>query len=245
MTALSGEWQTNRMKRRSRRTQPFAEYTPAVARQYEAWYATPAGRSMVEEERALLARLLQSRSPYRSVLEVGCGTGHFTRWFADLGLTSVGADVAPGMLAVALEMGGTSGYVRARAEALPLTGGSFDLVAFITALEFIERPLPALREAARVARRGLLLGVLNLASPLGMQRTLAARVQPASPFRSARFFTPWRLEQLVRRSLGPRVRAIRWQTAIWPDWSPRQLRLRPFGAFIGMLVVLREPEEHP
>jgi hypothetical protein len=149
------------------------------------------------------------------------------------------------MLAVGRELGGESRYARATADALPFRDGSVELVAFITALEFIGRPGMALREAARVARRGLLLGVLNLASPLGLRRTVAARLQPASPFRAARFRTPWRLELLVRRSLGPRVRAVHWQTAIWPGWLPRRARPRPFGAVIGMLVVLREPEERP
>jgi ubiquinone/menaquinone biosynthesis C-methylase UbiE len=233
------------MDRRSRPPQPFAGYSPAAARQYEDWYATPAGRAMVEEERALLARLLRSGPPCRSLMEVGCGTGHFTRWFTGMGLAAAGVDVSAGMLAVARELDGAGRYVRATAGALPFRDGGVDLVAFITSLEFIDRPAAALREAGRVARRGLLLGVLNLASPLGVQRTVAARLQPASPFRAAAFPTPRRLERLVRRSLGPRVREIRWQTAIWPGWLPRWVRPRPFGAFIGMLVVLRESEEHP
>lgn len=198
---------------------------------------------MAGEEQALFARLLSSLPPQRSVLEVGCGTGHFTRWWAAQGLSATGVDVAPGMLTVARELDPAGRYARAAAEVLPFAARSFDLVTFNTALEFVDRPAAALREAARVARHALLLGVLNLASPLGLQRRLEARLQPSSPFGAADFPTPWRLERLARRALGPRVQRIHWETAIWPRRLPTWARVRPFGAFIGMLIVLHQPEE--
>lgn len=222
---------------------PFAEYGCDAARRYDAWYASPAGRVMAAEEQALLSRLIGTTAGHRSVLEVGCGTGSFTRWFAGQGLTAVGVDSAPAMLAVAQERRGAAQYVWATAEALPFADDSVDLVAFITSLEFLDRPTFALREAGRVARHGLVLGVLNLASPRGLRRTLLAPLRPSSPYRAAHFPTPGRLERAVRRSLGARVRDIRWQTAIWPRWLPAWARPRSCGAFIGMLVVLHQSEE--
>ena len=53
---------------------------------YEVWYTTPRAYRAGQAERALLAWLLRSFPQVRSVLEVGCGTGHFTAWLVSIGL---------------------------------------------------------------------------------------------------------------------------------------------------------------
>lgn len=54
----------------------FDEQVPA---QYEAWYETPEGRRADSLEKAVLRWLLRDVRADR-VLEIGCGTGHFSRW---------------------------------------------------------------------------------------------------------------------------------------------------------------------
>jgi ubiquinone/menaquinone biosynthesis C-methylase UbiE len=66
---------------------------------YADWYATRRGRRTDAAEGGLLAWLLAHFRSARSVLEVGCGTGHFTRWLATRSLKVVGLDRSPGMLA--------------------------------------------------------------------------------------------------------------------------------------------------
>ena len=61
---------------------------------YDAWYHTPRGRWIGEVEYRLLHRML-ARVPDATLLDVGCGTGYFTRRFAqDAGLrvTGLGPD---------------------------------------------------------------------------------------------------------------------------------------------------------
>ncbi|MHB1133159.1 MAG: class I SAM-dependent methyltransferase, partial [Chloroflexota bacterium] len=169
--------------------------------------------------------------------DVGCGTGHFTRWFAGRGTGTVGLDPSPTMLTVAAERAEGPLYVRGSAEAMPFADGSFDLVAFVTSLEFLADPTAALREARRVARRGLLLGVLNAASPLGVRRKLEARLGP-SPYGAARFYTTRGLDGLLRRALGADARVVAVRTALWPGWVPSALRRLPCGAFVGAAVAL-------
>jgi ubiquinone/menaquinone biosynthesis C-methylase UbiE len=125
--------------------------------------------------------------------------------------------------------------VRGDALALPFLSEAFDLVALITTLEFLPDPAKALAEALRVARHGLILGVLNRQSLLG--RHLKSEGGPV--WDTAYFFTPGELTQLVQcAAAGRRVRTV-WQTTLWPVW-PGALPL-PWGGFIGLAVqVLRE-----
>jgi len=70
-----------------------------TARTYEGWYATPLGKRADQAERALLAWLQGSFSNARDVLDIGCGTGHFTEWLAASGLRTRGLDRSSAMLA--------------------------------------------------------------------------------------------------------------------------------------------------
>lgn len=167
--------------------QPFGTVDMHSARRYDAWYETPAGKQMADAEEALLGACLARFPDAHSVLEIGCGTGHFSRWFAwfaSHGLQVTGVDRSAGMLAVARERGAGPSYVDGAAEQLPFPDSNFDLAVFVTSLEFVSEPVTALREAGRVACMGLLLGVLNLASPLGLLRKVGAALHP-SPYRTA------------------------------------------------------------
>ena len=75
-------------------TNPFNDR--ALASRYDQWYAGP-GRDADILEKELLGELLCSFPNAHSVLEVGCGTGHFTRWLAEKGLEAVGLDVSDPM----------------------------------------------------------------------------------------------------------------------------------------------------
>lgn len=210
---------------------PFTN--PTIVTSYEAWYET-SGRRADRLEKALLKRLLAGFSRARTLLEVGCGTGHFTRWFGQQGLQMMGLDLSPPMLAEAVRLG-LPPCVQGDALALPFRAGAFDLVALITTLEFVTDPVQALSEATHVARDGLILGVLNRQSLLAWQRKRSG----APLWQEARFFTPSELVRLVQQAAaGKRVKIV-WRTTLWPVW-PGQLPL-PWGGFIGMAVSMVEP----
>jgi ubiquinone/menaquinone biosynthesis C-methylase UbiE len=205
---------------------------PKVVADYEAWYET-AGRRADHLEKALLKRLLTSFPHPSTILEVGCGTGHFTRWFSEQGLRSVGMDLSLPMLLEAVRLDSPL-CVRGDALALPFPSRSFDLVALITTLEFLTDPAQALTETMRVARYGLILGVLNRQSLLGRQ----LKKEGGPVWGAARFFTPAGLTQLVRRAAARKRIDIIWRTTLWPIW-PRELPL-PWGGFIGLAVQIAQ-----
>ncbi len=206
---------------------PFA--VPALVAHYEAWYQT-AERRADRLEKALLERLLAGFPQASTILEVGCGTGHFTRWFAEQGLQATGLDLSRPMLVEAARLGSPP-CVHGNALALPFSTGAFDLVALVTTLEFLPEPVQALAEALRVARQGLVLGVLNRQSLLGWQ----SKREGGPIWGVAQFFAPAKLTDTVQCAAGRPVR-IEWRTTLWPVWSGA-LPL-PWGGFVGMAVML-------
>ncbi len=213
---------------------PFDD--PVLAAGYEAWYETE-GRVADEAERCLLGYWLAGWPQARTVLDIGTGTGHFARWLASAGYRVVGIDSSAAMLAEAARRGGVW-LVRADAGALPFISSAFDVAMLVTTLEFLPRPVPALQEAARVTRLGIVLGVLNRWHPLAWKRKRSGQTL----WQAAHFYSPFELKRLVRRALGARASRIEWRTTLLVGVSPcRPCRL-PLGAFIGMRVTLRQQE---
>lgn len=207
------------------RVNPFLDADQAA--RYEQWYAGP-GRQADLLEKRLLQRMLFRLGAVRTILEIGCGTGHFTRWMRSLNYEVIGLDSSPPMLEQARSLNGGE-YWPGDALPLPFPDQSFDVAALITTLEFVSDSERALREAARVSRAGLLLGVINRSSLLA--RRYRRSGNPL--WDSARFFTPFELETLVRKAAGDRFVEVSWRTTLWPVPWVGDLPL-PWGGFIGL-----------
>jgi len=132
---------------------------------YEAWYHTSRGQWIGDREFTLLQQLLRPEAG-ASMLDVGCGTGHFSRRFAGIGLLVTGIDPDPAVLKFAMRQGGDIRYMQGDALELPFADNSFEYTVAVTSLCFIEDPLQALREMWRVTRQTLTLGLLNRRSLL-------------------------------------------------------------------------------
>jgi ubiquinone/menaquinone biosynthesis C-methylase UbiE len=214
---------------------PFLE--ASLAQHYEQWYEVGAGRRADVLEKELLSELLKRFSKVQSLVEIGCGTGHFTRYFAAFLPSVVGLDISPAMLQEARSRNTLrkSPYLMGDALHLPFADASFDVVAFITTLEFLKHPKQALKEAERVARQGLLLGVLNASSLMGIARRLEGLKQ-TTLFNQAHFYSVGELSRLVRKSLSHRKNKLFWRTTLFPQLLPFKRVALPFGGFIGMRV---------
>lgn len=206
---------------------------------YQSWYETARGRRIVDAEQALLAWLLETLPGARSVLEVGCGTGQFTRWLAAQGYRPLGLDRSPAMLGEFRRRGPEIPALIGDALCLPLGDLSVDLVLYATCLEFVPDPLQALREAVRVSRRGVILLVMNRASLGGLSRRIGP--QSRRPLLSqARDLLRSDLERLALQAAGGRSAGIRWAGTLFP-WPFRWWRGRlPLGDVVGVAMVLGE-----
>jgi hypothetical protein len=90
-----------------------------------------------------------------------------------------------------------------------------------------------------VARCGVVLGVLNRWSVLGLQRRLVGLFRP-TVYDGARFYGVGELKRLATRSVaGERVRVV-WRSTLFPRcWPWPQARL-PWGGFIGMALIVSD-----
>lgn len=198
------------------------------AETYDRWYETPRGRWIGQREVDLILGALQPR-PGESLLDVGCGTGYFTRALGSaIGGPTSGIDVNQEWLAYAHRRRSDKvSYGIADARALPYRAASFDLVVSIASLCFIEDQRAAIREMIRVARRRIAIGLLNRRSLLWLQK---GRSGGHGGYRGARWHTTHEAADLLA---GLPVRELRVQTAIhlprggqlaqqaerlWPRW---------------------------
>ena len=212
------------------------------ASKYDQWFQTREGRYADQMEQELFLRLVRPR-PGQSLLEVGCGTGHNLEFFRKLGLQTVGVEPSPAMLKVAARKLPEVPLLQARAESLPFRDGSFDLVALITVLEFLPEPLPALREARRVSREKIYLGILNKASLLGMVRRVKAKFAE-STYRQATFYTIGEISRLLREieerpsfDWGSVLHfPLSWQSLFSGLERFLSFRESPLGAFLGVCL---------
>lgn len=129
---------------------------------YDAWYQTKWGRYVGDTEFRLLWNALLPK-PAESLLDIGCGTGYFSRRFAkDMAGRVVGIDLDGERLALARTQAvAKEPYIEADALNLPFPDNSFDLAISITALSFMIDPRQALAEMLRVSRRRFAVALLN------------------------------------------------------------------------------------
>ncbi len=149
--------------------------TRAVPFVYERWWRPALGRAfkgftgpgMDEEMR--IARLLLGLSAGKTVLDVACGPGNFTRSFGrtigEEGL-AVGIDASPTMLArgardLVRDRARNVVLMRGDAAALPFRNETFDAACCFAALHLFAEPHAALADMTRVLAPGGRIAIMT------------------------------------------------------------------------------------
>jgi SAM-dependent methyltransferase len=202
---------------------------------YEAWYHTPRGHWIGDCEFMLLRNLLRPEAGV-SLLDVGCGTGYFSRRFARIGLSVTGIDPDPAALTFASMQGNDIHYVQGNSLELPFSDNAFDYTTAVTSLCFIDDPVQALREMWRLTRHGLALGLLN------RQSLLYRRKQGRGSYLGARWDTAAEVLKEWVPMLAPAPKEIVARSAVFlpqgtrmAGWGEQWLpSILPWGGFLAV-----------
>lgn len=206
---------------------------------YESWYLGKYKRAD-RLEKALLKQLLNTLPRARSLLEVGCGTGHFTRWFESLGLECSGLDLSHLMLREAKKLWMNKSLLRGESARLPFKDDSFDVVVFIACMEYMSDPVRVLTEAFRVARVGIIVGLMNKWSLPTIRRIVQVKMGKNPFYKNARFYSVLDIKRLSRDALGKKFQITHWSTTVFPRiLGDTESSLIPLGAFLALAVKLR------
>ncbi len=213
---------------------------PKIVEGYEGWYEGKYKRADLLEKRVLEIMLDQFEGS-SSILEIGCGTGHFTRWFQTLGKNAMGVDLSPYMAKQAKSLWKEGDFINAPSLNLPFRSMSFDVAFFITCFEYMPQPIMVLKEAARVARKGIVLGLMNSWSLPTLRRKFQLAFGKNDYYRRAHFYSIGEMKSLCKKSFDSDYSLAKWRTTLFP--KPLGLERdtgNPFGAFLGVALKANE-----
>jgi len=224
---------------------PYTFSFGEMADSYDAWYKTRLGFTYDALEKEAVARMLPDPIGGDRLLDIGCGTGHWSAFFSERGFVVTGVDISPEMIEVARgKRVANASFAVADAHALPFEDGRFDVTAAMTTLEFVRDAEEVVGEMGRCTRRPggvLVIGVLNAAASINRRRKRAGK----EPYASARLSTPSELKSLLAQYGKACVKSVafvpRWSSLVWlsPLLDTLGRRLRPgHGAFIAGRVRL-------
>lgn len=216
----------------------------AVADSYDQWYETPLGPMYDRLEKKAIARYLSGKREGRKLLEIGCGTGHWSRFFSEYAFEVTGVDVSERMIDIAKSKHiSKASFQLADAHSLPYSDETFDITAAVTTLEFVRDAESVVREMVRCTRKPgrVLFGVLNGLSKFNQQRANG----PEGPYAAARLFTPVELREFLRPfgqveiAVASFVPTQSWLIPFTP-WFDRIARMfkSQKGAFIAAALTL-------
>ena len=212
---------------------------------YDLWRKSHQSKTIDRSMEPLVLSLLDPR-PGDRILDIGCGTGNHLIMFNKMGLNVSGVDASGQMLEKArARMGHKSNFKIGMAEDLPFDDNEFDLCVLINTLEFLDNPLSALREAGRVAKKKVFIGVLNSFSWNGFLKTIQGYFGDPL-FGQMKLYNLWQLKSLLQLAYGPVP--ISWQCIrIFPAFLEDVLsqngdimgwKHSPFGFFMGLSATL-------
>lgn len=169
-----------------------------VADSYDSWYADRQGAIYDRLEKKLIANFLPAKTQGKRLLEIGCGTGHWSRFFSQFDFEVTGLDISERMLNKARQKNipNVSFHI-GDGHLLPFKDSTFDLTAAITTLEFVRDAEVVIREMIRCTRKPgrMLLGMLNGLSTVNRQRQRQSN--PENPYAAARLFSPVELREFL------------------------------------------------
>jgi len=217
-----------------------------VAASYDGWYTGRRGAMYDRLEKKLIADFLPVNTEGKKLLEIGCGTGHWSRFFNQCGFEVTGLDISETMINTARQKNIPNvSFYAGDGHSLPFQDNTFDVTAAITTLEFVGDAEVVLQEMMRctVKEGRILLGILNSLSVVNHQRQ--RQNSHENPYAAARLFSPGELKEFlepygqVEIIVGGFVPTQNWLITLAP-WIDRIARMfgNQKGAFMAAMLKL-------
>lgn len=162
----------------------------AIAEEYDNWYQTPLGAFVDEVENKLTFETIRLTLGMK-VLDVGCGSGIYTKRLVEKGCNVKGVDISEKMLELAQKKLPEVCFVQSSVYGLPFPENKFDMAFSMATFEFIEEFEAAYFEMKRVVKPGgqIFIGTINGDSTWGeLYQSEASK--KTTVFKHAFFKTP-------------------------------------------------------
>ena len=210
-----------------------------TTKEYERYYEAKYKRADLLEKRLLIELLGQFKNA-ANLLEVGCGTGHFTRWLDSTDLECYGVDTSIPMLKEAKKLWINGRLLQCEGNQLPFKDKSVDIVAYITSFEFMPDAAIAFEEAARVAKKGVIMGLMNKHSAATIRKRAQSITGKNTFYENAHFYSIFDIKKLLDKSFSGKYAVTFWSTTVFPRvFGDLESSLFPFGAFLGMALKVK------
>ncbi len=164
---------------------------------YEKWYETKEGLYFDRREKELIIEMINPELG-ESLIEIGCGTGHFLKWLKTFELKLTGIDSSKTMIEYASKNLDRDIKLKVEdAKNLSFKDNSFDIAVFITTLEFLDNPGRAIKEALRISKKRVFIGFLNKLSLLAIKHRIKGLFKD-SIYNKATFYSVFQIEKIIR-----------------------------------------------
>lgn len=206
----------------SEQNKPDAPVCPPLAGddRREQGYAKGQARPGGDAVRAAiegLARRSSSVWPRRghNLLEFCCADGYYLEMFWRSGFDVTGQEQSPNLLCLARDrLKNAAEFVQVNPVSLPFDDRSFDYVACLSGLEFVDDPVAMLREMFRLATRGILLAFPCSWSFFALGSLLSKKG------RQRKFFSPLQISSMLSQAEESVCGKKYWSgTLTGPAWS--------------------------
>ncbi|MDF1550019.1 MAG: class I SAM-dependent methyltransferase [Bacteroidales bacterium] len=157
---------------------------PEIAHSYDDYYQSDFGKQVDNIEQDIIGALIKELRG-SEMLELGCGTGHWSNYFVKKGFSVTGIDISNAMLDIAMNKKVNARLKIGDAQNIPFRDQSVQIISSITMLEFVDDQDKVINEIWRVLKKDgwLILGCLNKNSIIGINK------QHDESFRDATFLS--------------------------------------------------------
>jgi len=121
---------------------------------------------------------------------------------------------------------------------LPIRDKYFDYVAFITCLEYMKEAHNVLKEAERVAKNGIIIGLMNSWSLPTLRRRIQIALGKNPFYTDTTFYSILSIKKVIKRALNKFKIAYINSTVFPKIFGKLKSKKFPFGAFLCIGIKL-------